>query len=332
MCEHVILIVVLPLLIIFYQYLFAKQESLKYSTQAAPAFVGVGDTALVAGRMKSASPSYSEVIPSVMLRPDFQESQSLYDKSMERKLVKRGSLSLIVENMDKAKSEIERITKSFGGFVQDARFSEKGYLNSLQNYSAKTKKGSKSGYFEVKIPTEKFSEAFSAYKATALKVEGESVSVNDVTERYLDLETQIKNKKAEEEQYRQILKKAYKVEDVLKVTQYINKTRMEIERMQGRLNFLKNQVLLSSIRINLISEKDMEFYGVVWSPWYEIKSAFHGFLQDGVNFLNRSIAFVFKLPFIIIDILLWLLLFFVLWKVFLKIKNKLWDKKKKESG
>ena len=69
-----------------------------------------------------------------------------------------------------------------------------------------------------------------------------NVSVQDVTEEYLDIEARLKTKKEVEARYIEILKSKTKtVEDVLKAEEQIRIIREEIEAREGRLNYLKNQ-------------------------------------------------------------------------------------------
>ena len=196
------------------------------------------------------------------MMPMMDDGEAIYDEDVERKIVKNGNLSLVVKNIDLAKTEIKNITQEFDGFIQSSNFSENDNYE-YHNGERRIKNSTKHGYFDLKIPSDKFELAFDKYKAVSLKVNNESVSGNDVTEEFLDIASQIKNKKAEIEQYRIILKQAKKVEDILQVTKYLNSAQTELDRKQGRLNYLSNQVELSSIRIEIVSEKDVAVFGVV---------------------------------------------------------------------
>ncbi len=262
---------------------------------------------------------------------EIDQGVNKYDKNIERKIIKNGNLSLVVKDIKKAKQEIENITSQYHGFIQSANFSENEYKNYNNRYKEVRESISRSGYFDVKIPSKDFKAAFGDYKKVALKIENESISASDVTEQYLDLETQIKNKQAEEDQYRIILKRSGKISDVLEVTKYLNSARKERERLQGRLNYLSNQVELSSIRINIVSEKDVEILGIVWSPLKEVKAGFRNLLEDLKNLADEAIAFTFKLPIL----LMWLVIIFygikIGWKILVSLKKKIFNKKNKNN-
>lgn len=229
--------------------------------------------------------------------PIYDDGTAAYDPTMERKLMKNGSLSLIVTDIQAARTKVEQSAESFGGFVSSVSFNEYEQIDYARNNQ---KIQTRSAYIVVKVPVEHFTHAMQTFKDGALKVTSENSSADDVTEEYADLESQIKNKKAEEDQYRVLLARATKVEDILQVTQYINQTRQQIEQLEGRLNYMKNNVQLSTITVNLTSEEDVSVFGVVWSPLDQIKDSFTNLVAGLVNFVNHIIAFVFFIPIIIL--------------------------------
>lgn len=259
------------------------------------------------------------------IMPISDDGVTEYDDEVERKIIKNGNLSLVVKSIEVAKNEIQKITKKFDGFVQSSNFRENENYE-YYNGERRSKNSTKSGYFELKIPSKNFELAFNEYKKTALKINNESVSGRDVTEEFLDLESQIKNKQAEVDQYRNILKRAEKVEDILKVTKYLNSAQLELDRKQGRLNYLSNQVELSSIRIDIVSEKDVEVFGIVWSPLTELKQGFSNMLGDLRDFADMLIAFFFKLPWLILNFALWILGFYAFYRIFKIGKKKFLEK------
>lgn len=258
------------------------------------------------------------------IEPIHNDSVAEYDKEVERKIIKNGNLSLVVKSIEIAKDEIQKITKKYNGFIQSSNFRENedyGYYNGER----KIKNSTRSGYFDLEIPSKDFEKAFGEYKKVALKINNESVSGRDITEEYVDLESQIKNKQAEVNQYRDILKKAEKIEDILKVTQYLNSAQSQLDSKQGRLNYLSNQVDLSSIRIDIISEKDVEVFGIVWSPLTELKQGFSSMLADLRDFADMLIILVFKLPVLILNLTLWIFGLYVLYRIFKVGKRKFWN-------
>jgi hypothetical protein len=77
-----------------------------------------------------------------------------------------------------------------------------------------------------------------------------SIDAKDVTEEYIDVEARLKTKKELEQKYLALLKQAKSVSDILSIEHQAGIIRAEIESMQGRINYLRDQVAFSTIRIN----------------------------------------------------------------------------------
>jgi hypothetical protein len=64
--------------------------------------------------------------------------------------------------------------------------------------------------------------------------------------------------RVKEERLLEILSKQGELKDLLAVENELAQTRTEIERLEGRINFLSGQVAYSSIDINLVEVRDLE--------------------------------------------------------------------------
>ena len=85
------------------------------------------------------------------------------------------------------------------------------------------------------------------------------VDTQDVTEEFVDVEARIKNLQEQEAKLNELLKekrKEEKLEDVIKVSDRVFLVRGDIERAQGRRNYLKNRVQLSTLTVTLREVKD----------------------------------------------------------------------------
>ena len=232
----------------------------------------------------------------------------------ERKVVRNGSLSILVKKTEEIAENIQNIAKDLDGFVSYSRIYE-------------VSEGTKSGVVTIRVPANFFDQAMNKIKELAIKVEDENTNSSDVTERFIDLEARLENLKAEEEQYIQVMEKAQTVEDILNVSQRLSTVRGKIEQIQGQLKYLSNQIDMSTITITLTAEEDVELFGIRWRPLYVIKQSFRNMLSGVRGYLYALIKFVFTLPILI----LWLgsiaLLLFIVWK-FLKLLASYLKKKK----
>ncbi len=227
----------------------------------------------------------------------------------DRKVIKNGSLDLIVDKAEDAAQAVQDIAKRHGGFVEGARVYENGA-------------GMKTGVVTIRVPAEKFDAAFADVKVVATKVEAERVNSQDVTEQYVDLDAQLRNYRAEEEQYLDIMKRATNVSETLQVAQQLGIVRGNIERTQGQLQYLSRQIDMASITATLTAEADIELLGISWRPIQEIKRAFHNLVLGLVNFVDTLIAFVFFLPVLALWLLGLGLLAWVAWRLLRWVKMR----------
>ncbi len=225
-------------------------------------------------------------------------ASGIIDSETERKVIKNASVDMVVKNTEQTIEKIKSITDRNNGFVGSATVWETG--------------DEKRGNISIRVPSDVFDKALESIKELAVKVTREDINSRDVTEEFVDLEAQLKNYKAAEVQYLKVLNRAYTVEDILKVRKELDRVRGNIERMQGRINYLSRQISMSTISVLLTSEADVKVLGIVWSPWGEIKVGIRDMLLGFVGLINSLIAFIFKLPLLI----LWLAIFaVVVWSV-----------------
>ncbi|MEK7180336.1 MAG: DUF4349 domain-containing protein [Patescibacteria group bacterium] len=241
----------------------------------------------------------------------------------QRKIVKNANLSLIVRNLDSAIRSIKATASDLGGFIESLTVSEDGVVILRQDIKENR---TRSGYLVVRVPTDKLEAALDRIKAEAIKVSSESVTNQDVTEQFIDLEAQLRNLKREEDGYLKIFDRATKIEDILNISSRLSEVRGRIESLQGQINYLSRTIDMSMISIALTSEADVEVFGVVWSPIAVVKEAIQNMLESVVGYINALIRLVFSLPILI----LWIATFggflFLLFKLFEFLKKVMFNR------
>ncbi len=177
----------------------------------------------------------------MMYFPTPQPTAGQTAAEVDQKIVKNGYLRMLVEKVADAAADIGKIAVERGGFVQSSSVTERG-------------DGSYGGEVSVRVPVEKFEEAMSAIKGLATLVKHETATGQDVTEQYTDLQAQLRNARAQEEVYLEILKQARTIEDILKVQERLGSIRSVIESYEGRLKYLENTTSYSTISVSLEEE------------------------------------------------------------------------------
>lgn len=158
-------------------------------------------------------------------------------QAIDRKIIKEGWLSYEVESLKESKKRIVLLVNKYGGYIASDSEHRSGYRTS--------------NTLKIKIPSENFDTLIEELASDAKYMESKSISLRDVTEEYLDVESRLKNKKALEARYLEILQKANSVEEILAVEKEIGKIREEIDSTEGRLNYLKHMVSLSTIDLTI---------------------------------------------------------------------------------
>jgi len=158
-----------------------------------------------------------------------------------RKIIKNAQMTLTVENADTA---VDRIT----GIVGDMR----GYITSSRTFF---EGGMKAATITFAVPVDRFEETLQRVRRLALKVEQESASGQDVTDQYVDLESQVRNLEATADRIRDFLKKAQTVEEALKINQQLSQVEKEIETIKGKLNYLGDRSAFSTITAEIREPK-----------------------------------------------------------------------------
>ncbi len=164
-------------------------------------------------------------------------------EAIDRKIVRNGELTLETESPTDGLRKITAAAESHGGFVVTSEFK--------QNPVAAGAKPSQSVTVIARVPASQFASALDQIRNAGERVIQEKVSGQDVSEEYLDVEARLRNKKALEGQFLEIMKQARKVEDALDVQSQLADVRTEIERLEGRRRFLENQAALSTITTTL---------------------------------------------------------------------------------
>lgn len=232
---------------------------------------------------------------------------------LDKKVIKNGSLSLYVAQVETAVEQIRALTAELNGFVEAANVQE-------------SDDGEKSAYVTIRIPAVKFEETMNNVKQLAAEVETENVSSQDVTAEFVDYEARLNNWRAQESQYLEIMKKATSVEDILKVSAKLGETRGEIESLEGNLKYLSRQVDMSTIRINLSSDGDVKVWGLKWRPLIVAKKALKNMLSGLTGYVDAMVNLVLFLPVLLLWAVTVIVVLALIWKIGGWVRRKFFAK------
>lgn len=224
-----------------------------------------------------------------------------------RKIIRNGSLELLVNDVKQSTEKIGSIVSAAGGYVEKA---------------TQTSTGTHTASITVRVPAPRLDDVMAEIKRLATNVDRETVEARDVTREYIDLDAHLRNAKAEEAQYLQILKSARTIKDTLDTTEKLSDVRGRIEQLQGEMNYLTSQIDMSSLEISVRAEAEADVAGIHWRPLREAKIAFSEMLSGLADWADSVIAFFVNLPLIAV----WLLSIIILLVVAVRIVIFLWKR------
>ncbi len=209
-----------------------------------------------------------------------------------RRVIRTGGFHLIVAAPEQSLEQVRVLAARLGGYVESAQLSDRRVA---QPY----------GMITIRVPAPRYEEARREIRGLGQRVEDERDEARDVTGQYVDLESSLRNFRAEEAQYLEIMRRAGSIKDTLAVAERLADVRGRIERTQGQLNLLAHQTEMASLAVTLRTEPVAQAAEVRWHPVAEVKAAFWDGVDDLATYSNFMIAVLFRLP----VMLLWIVTF-----------------------
>jgi hypothetical protein len=158
------------------------------------------------------------------------------------------ALAVLVKDIEAARHDLDGILAKRGGYAAQLT------INTPEN-------GARSFQSSLRIPANELVAALSEIR-TIGRVQTETQSGEEVTERHTDLVARLTNARETEMRLRAILQqRAGKMEDVLEVEEKISETRGEIEQMEAQQKALEHRVAYASVELQLTEQYRAELGG-----------------------------------------------------------------------
>ena len=154
-----------------------------------------------------------------------------------RKIVKTAELGITSEDVRGGAAEAQRIAAGFGGTVvgsQTYRADNATYADLL-----------------VSVPSERFEEALDELRGLGEEVTTDTISGQDVTGEYVDLQSRERNLLAAEQTLLDLYDRADDVQDALSIQRELTGVRGEIEQVQGRIQYLRQSTESAQISLSI---------------------------------------------------------------------------------
>ncbi|KTD08935.1 coiled-coil protein [Legionella gratiana] len=244
-----------------------------------------------------------EPIPTLIaMQRNSQTTNQPSENTMRGMIIRNANISLQVNNISAAMQRITQLAESSGGYVVNSNLTQDS--NSVWNTTATIK---------IRVPAQGLNDALTALKSLATQVIQESISGEDITQQYVDLQSQLTNLQTAKEQLAKIMAGATKTADVLSVFKQLTEVQGQIDVIQGQIKYYKESVAYSSINIDLSMNPMIETaQQKQWKITEVFINSYHG-LIDQLRQLTYGIIefFVYFLPLILLWICICLVVFWI---------------------
>ena len=155
-----------------------------------------------------------------------------------RLIIRTGQAGIEVDSLEPALDLLRMTAARIGGFVGNAN---------VQTGRNQVRQAT----VEIKIPAGRFDDLTDGLRPLG-RVEFLNVGAEDVSEEFVDLTARTANARRMEERLLELLAtRTGKLQDVLSVERELARVREEIERIEGRLRYLKAGAELSTLAVSL---------------------------------------------------------------------------------
>lgn len=169
------------------------------------------------------------------------------DSSM--KLIHQGRLRIETSDFDDVYGEVIRTVDQYGGYLQHSEI----YYRKI--FRDKPEDSIRVASLSIRIPGNDFMEVFENLRGLGV-VLNHNITTTNITDQYRDIENEALNLEIQEERLRDILEKADKVEDLLRIENELSRVRYQINNLRGTLNQYDKLVTMATIDLELEEVKD----------------------------------------------------------------------------
>jgi hypothetical protein len=208
------------------------------------------------------------------------------------KIIRDGTMSIQVPKDDFSKgfAAATRIAQNNGGFV----------------LSSQTR-GQRRGTLVLRIPAKRFDDAMVALRGIGV-VQAQSITGKDVTAQFIDLKARLENAIGQRTVLRNLMAQATTIQETITVQNRLSRVELEVEQIQGQLNFIDDQVDEATVRVELHEEDaaQLQQTDVVENP--SLGSAWDRSIQGFLNVVSAVvIGLGYLLPLAALGLIVWLI-------------------------
>ena len=157
------------------------------------------------------------------------------DPGWGRRIVKTADLTLMVIDFRFFTNRLHAAVKQSGGYISQEQLSQGD--------------GEIENVVTIKVPVDRFELLMGEMPGDSDKLEEKKISSEDVTMELVDTRSHLQTKKAVREQYRELLKQAHSMKDIIAIQGEIDGIQEEMDEAAGRVAYLDHSAAYSTINL-----------------------------------------------------------------------------------
>ena len=216
-------------------------------------------------------------------------NQSTSSELKNEKIIKDGFMSVDVADLKKSKLDIDQKLSAHNAYYESENYNSSNYQSTYN--------------LKIRIPAKSFESFVQDIEAGDGKITSKNVNARDVTEEYFDVKSRMETGQAYLKQYQELLTRAKTIKEILEIQEKIRRIEEEIDARKGRLKFMDDRVMYSTLNLNLV-EKHERIYE---KPRRNFFTQLANSIKSGFDiFLNFLLLLVRLWPFVLLFVLLWI--------------------------
>ena len=212
---------------------------------------------------------------------DVEEDSNIVDEARENvKRIYTGDIELESVDFDGSVRKIEDLVENSGGYFQEN-----------ETYSRNSNWGTSESFLEAymtaRIPAGKFDSVVDALSTgDGFSVVRKSISSEDVSEQYYDIQTRLTAARSEVERLTKLMEQTKDVSEIISVQQALSDATYKLEYLQGQINGLDSKVEYSTLTISLKEVTALTMRAKAVGYKNKLSESFVNGFTSGVEFLG----------------------------------------------
>ena len=236
-------------------------------------------------------------------------------QASSRKLIRTANYSVETDDLNRLDSAITARVNELGGYIESSSIDGGGYTRNVYDKYGKVtgqRTSSRYGNYTIRIPANNL-DRFVQIIEDSTNVLNHSSNVEDITLRYVDVDSRRAALETEVETLTGMMSKAETVEEMIQIESALTDVRYELQNIKSQLKVFDNQVMYSTIYLNVTEVE--KYTDITVEEKSALQRMSEGFTDD-LDYLTyelkeAGIWFVSNLP----HIVLWVVIIFIAVKI-----------------